>query len=139
MTVKYVFTKRKEMKYLLLLTIFVITNTVFSAEMAQHPKLTVCNDTARHIHILYTHGKSPIGHFSHFPDEIAVLSGKLRRLPHTQENPTTIGIKVDGKILRDYNEISVSSLSKSLIINEYVKGTIAISQGGNIIAEIKTQ
>jgi len=127
------------MKYALLLTISLITSTVFSTEKPQQPKLTVCNDTARQVHILYTHDKSPKKYLLNCPDHIGVLPGKLRRLPHTQKNSATIGIEVDGKILRDYNQIPISDKSKSLIIHEYVPGIIAISQNGSIIAEVKVE
>jgi hypothetical protein len=86
---------------------------------------------------VYVHKKSPKKFLSeeYLPDEIAVSSNKLRRLPNTKTNPESLAFRVDGKLLN--GGIGLAPQCKSLIINEYVKGKLVISHSGNIVGEIE--
>lgn len=123
------------MKRIIFLSVVLIMNTLFSSQ-----NLTVSNDTARNIRIVYVHEKSPQRSWSEpMPDHIVVMPGRTRRLPHTLTNPKTIGLDVDGRLLADYHAIPLSDRSRSLIVHEYIPGFLALSQNGNIIAEVKVK
>ena len=124
---------RRQMKRIIFLSlILLVTNNLLTCQ-----KLTVANDTARMIHVVYSHKNSPKKFSSekYLADEIVVIPSRLRRLPNTKTNPASIALKVDGKLLN--GEIGLTPQCESLIINEYVKGKLVVSHGGDIVGEIE--